>query len=540
MAYDDEVVSQLRLTAVDDTAQVMAQLTSRVAGMQQVFRQLNTGIAQVGGTLQQSQQQLQNWLSTFNQTVNTANTGVQRLGQQTGFLNQQVGSLGDQLKRYLTAGAIEEFVRTSYTGFARVQRGMELISNATGATTEQLTNLGTTFAQLAAISGRSISELEEDYRQFMATTTLAFEPARQAFDQITRAAIATGTNFQDMGRAAAAAMNNLKVSQGDLQGLLDAWATEIPDKMMGAFAQVAPRLTEEMATVGMTGKQAAIDIAAAFTEVGKALGNPRQAASALNDTLRMMGDLSTPVGRHLVGVMQQIHDGTARPLDAWRQMLSLMQQVGAFSENLMERWAGRKILGMDEQQVRVMQVMRDHWDEIQKDVAKTGEDMLTVAQRMAALGGDSLSAVQRLGAAFEELQHQFAELMVAMGADTALVGVADAFKAIADSIALVVDGMKWIKEHSGTGTPADQARQAASPYKVDPRVAAEATQPLPPLASRIFKDLFIPGMGISDLTAEIHALRNAIEGRKDEEQRAPAPGSPEAAARTPPGRFGLM
>jgi hypothetical protein len=108
MAGDDEVVSHIRVTATDETAGIMR--------------------------------------------------GVQ----------QSLTDVGNAFGRFMSAGAIAEFGRRSFLGFAQVQRGAEQLKFTLNLTTEQSKTLGNALEELAKKTGTSVEQLQKQYADFAA------------------------------------------------------------------------------------------------------------------------------------------------------------------------------------------------------------------------------------------------------------------------------------------------------------------------------------------------------------------------------------
>src|SRR5215216_2482280 len=260
--------ARLRLLAQDESARILADAARNI-------RTLANEVGRTGQATQQHMRRSKESTDEFAKSIADATIGTLGL----------VTSVG---------GAVET-VRQSVLKFADGSSMMSRIGKEGGLTKDQVANLRREFTGLANQTTFAFDQIGKSYRDFQSKTELTGEAAKSAFGDIARAASYAGVEIPSMTRAYVAAMGTLKVSQGEMKGVLDAWVKELPGSM-DEFAEAAPRATAEMARFGLTGRQNAIELGAIFNQLGTTFGNARAAGNHFQATLGAIG--STPVLAH--------------------------------------------------------------------------------------------------------------------------------------------------------------------------------------------------------------------------------------------------
>ena len=328
----------------------------------------------------------------------------------------------------LAVAAIEEFARRSVVAYANVVQGMNQIRLATGASSEQLKQLSEDFDTWATRSGRSTEDLEKTFQAFLANSNQSLEDTRKTFDAVVGFANVTGSSIEEVGRAVAATINNLKISPDQVQEVMGAWLNEIPPAMIAPFAAAAPKISETLASIGIHGEQAATDFALIFTKVAEAIGNPRMAASALDQLFTHMTDLSGPLGQRMLPVLEQLHREGGDTVDALAAMVKMVdQQLGADPDDPQRRSMVKQMFGLSEDDLRVLEAAKSQMAEIVAKHDAIKADLaggLTMAQALAKEIGNfdesPLAAVNALIAGFEGLANSFGAFLNEIGVTTVM------------------------------------------------------------------------------------------------------------------------
>jgi hypothetical protein len=180
------------------------------------------------------------------------------------------------------------------------------------------------------MTGRSTIELARSFGIFKSQSDQALGPALAQFKSLAEASKITGASIEDLSRAAAAAVNNMRVPAEEMDDLIKKWSVELPASMIQPFAEVAPRLMEAMEAVGFSGKRNAEEIAVAFSEMNRSLGSPRLAFSTMNHLLGEMSDGTSRLGRIMVPVMQDVKAHGGGMLEVFDGLWKTMDKMGAF------------------------------------------------------------------------------------------------------------------------------------------------------------------------------------------------------------------
>lgn len=348
---------------------------------------------------------------------------VDETGNVTRELSKKIEELAGGFKS-LTLGSIsEETIRRSYEGFAQLTRSMERAQLALGLNTKEMKEFGETADETGAKVGRSADEMVNAMKGFAISTGQEYGPqVAKVFETIGEASRITGASVEELGRASAAAMNNLKVSAPEMDELLKQWAIKLP-AAMGDFAAKAPMLTASAQAIGLSGKETGQQLAEMFAVVNRATGNPQQAFRILNSLMEQAGNGSTQLGKVMVPQMLEIQKNGGTIVDVFKEMMKQMTVMGAFSPD--QKPFLQQRFGLTLNDLKGITNLRDLLPQIASHMMTAEEAAKLFGNQVTKFGNDPLTALNKLEAAFETLRNTFGQLMETMGASEVLNKVTD-------------------------------------------------------------------------------------------------------------------
>lgn len=382
MSYDDDLVSRIRLQAVDETGDVMRGMSQRIEETTSAFKKL-TG-AFVGG----------------------------------------------------------EFVRSSFTGFAELTRTFERLQFATKATEKDMSSLGEIFDDVGKRTGRSTDEVAKAFQNFYIATGQQFGPAlEKMFKTIGETSAITGASLESLSRIAGAAVNNMKVPQEQMDNLIKKLAVDLPGSLE-TFAQMAPRVTESLSAIGLTGSKNVEEAGLAFNALNIAFGNARLSASAMNNVLTQLYDGSTIFGKMMIPTLMEIRKNGGDVTETLEAMYQKLNAMHAFDPNTPP--AMLKVLGLDFNTMKAIKIWHESLDITRQKLKENEEAAKEFGNRLSKVTKDPLEAINKLSAGFENLKNSFGAFMVSLGASQALTKFSDQL----DSISRLIDDInrgEWKK-----------------------------------------------------------------------------------------------
>jgi len=341
------------------------------------------------------------------------------------------GRAGDAVKSYLgqfvALGAVIEGTRRSVEYFADVERGMSRIQLATRATDAQMGQLDRTLTELTGTTGRSMGELQREFQNFSEQTRLAPDAAREAFRQVALAADAAGVGIDSMTRAGVAAINNLKVSTNEIDEVLNRWVSELPQQMLGAFAEVGPRLMTTLASLGISGKEAAVALAREFANVQGALGNSRRAAAQLEEVYRKAFDVDSPIGRMTMSTTANMKSQE----EVLNNMTKILKDWGAFSEDPIQSGFAQKALGVSREFVQLLKEREANMERLRKEAEKYGVTVDEIQRREARFAQETRAHLDEIIAALKDAGREAGLFVSELGIPQF---IRDQLKAFADDL----------------------------------------------------------------------------------------------------------
>jgi hypothetical protein len=389
MAYDDDIISQIRIRAVDETGDVMRDMSKRIRETTESFTKLAFGL---GGA---------------------------------------------------------ELARRSFESYAELTRVLERLKFTTKASDEQMSSLGETFDEVAKRTGRSTDEIAKSFQEFYILTGQQYGPAlEKMFKTISEASQVTGTSLESLSRIAGAAINNMKVPQEQMDVLIKKLAIDLPGSLE-SFAQMAPRVTESLNNIGLTGAKNAEEAALAFNALNVAFGNTRLSASAINEVLNQLYDGSTMFGKIMKPTLMDIRKYGGDVTDTFESMYKKLDAMHAFDPSTDP--AMLKILGLDANTIKAIKIWHDSLDVTKQKLKESADAGGEFGDRLKTVSRDPLAAINELKTGLENVKNTFGELMVEVGASEALKGVADTFNNISNAIRYM-EGHEKLKESSSEDT----------------------------------------------------------------------------------------
>jgi hypothetical protein len=381
MAYDDDIVSRIRIQATDETGDVMRGMSQRIQEATSAFAKLGTGLLSAEG------------------------------------------------------------IRRSVVGFAELQRSMEKLQFATQASDKQMAGLGKTFDEVAKNTGRSTDEIVKAFQEFYLLTGQTYGPAlEKMFKTIGEASAVTGTSLESLSRIAGAAVNNMKVPQEQMDLLIKKLAVDLPGSL-DAFSNVAPRVTEELNAIGLTGAKNAEEIALAFSTLNRAFGNTRLTATALNEVFGAMVDGSSQFGKMMTPTLLEIRKHGGDVNETFETMYKKLEAMGAFNPNNPPSLL--KVMGLDFNTVKAIKALHDGLDATKQKLAESGDAAGKFGAQFKKTNEDGKAAIDHLVASVETLTLRIGLLLEKAGSTSLLKKFTDE----AESFARVLEEVS--KGHYG-------------------------------------------------------------------------------------------
>ena len=425
MSNPPPIETNVRITATDNTGRTWQEFSENSKRALGVVDQGMQSLSKRGAELKKTVEELGKSHKAFGSDASSA----------FGLVSGAVG--GFAAKLVATTLSLEG-MRRSFLAFADVQRSMERLGASTGLSQRQLEQYSNAFNELARESGRSVKDITAGFSQYMAASGQSAQEAIKNINLVSRAAEVTGTSFESMAQAAGAAIGNLGVkNKKELSEVLDAWVKQVPEGMMGAFAQAVPKLSADLDAIGAKGKNTAIELGAMFVESSRTLGSAGQAASTLEQAFSKMADTGSVLGATMLPTLQSIKDTGGSTVDRVKALIDVMQEYGAFSEELSERAQAKKVLGIDDNFIKTMNTYRVDMGRLEKAVKDGHGAMGEAARRNAEQQRDAQAAANALSASFEMLGIQIGATLHTLGATTILKNISTELKSIADAAKVV-------------------------------------------------------------------------------------------------------
>jgi uncharacterized membrane protein YgcG len=242
MAYDDDILTNIRIRAVDETGDVLKGMSQQIESVVSAFKGL--GVA--------------------------------------------------------------EIARRAFTDFAEVTRSIEQVRFATKASDDQMKALTKTIDEVAGITGRSRDQLTQGFKEFAAATNQQIGPAMlEAYKTIAEASQITNATTESLSRTVAAAVNNMHVPMEQADELVKKWTVEIPASLEG-LSQRAPQIFATLSNLGFDGLKNAEEIGNLASVMNTTFGNSRKAAGVMDELLNQMRSGETAFGKEMVITMQEV------------------------------------------------------------------------------------------------------------------------------------------------------------------------------------------------------------------------------------------
>ncbi|PWT74797.1 MAG: hypothetical protein C5B60_06270 [Chloroflexi bacterium] len=447
---DETIEALLRLTAEDNASQV----TNRM------FVQLQQN------TVNFRQQWTQNVDNSLKQTINifqqTGQAAQRHIGTETTGAFEKAGrAVAEYFARFASFGALAEFSRRSVEYAADVERGFTRITNATGATQDQIRELSNTLTRLASESGRNIGELQQEFQNFaeMMRGRLGLDEAREMFEKIAHAAEAAGVSVDGMSKASIAAMTSLNVKTSEMDAVLESWTRDLPQRMLEAFATVVPRIASTLDSVGYSGRKAAEEMARSFAIAERVFGNTRIATSQLDAMVQRATDIDSIIGQRVLLRMGQLQKAGQEQRNVVELMVEEMEKAGAFNEKYLpaQHQAILRTLGVTAQMWELAKKYREEQESIRLESLRTGESVDSIAAKRARLAADERAHIDEIVAKLKEVSKALGTAITAIGVPEAALGTLDSTITDLERIKQIVE---WLKENANWrkifGVPDDE------------------------------------------------------------------------------------
>lgn len=390
MAYDDDIVSTIRLKASDETGDVMRGMSERIKTTTEAFKKMAEGL---GGA---------------------------------------------------------EVVRRSFEGYAELNRTLERLQFTTKMTDAQMKSLGDTFDDVSKHTGKSTDDIAKSFQDFYELTGQKYGPAlEKMFKTIGEASAVTGASLESLSRIAGAAVNNMKVPQDQMDVLIKKLAVDLPGTLE-VFSTMAPRITESLNTIGFSGAKNVEEAALAFNSLNRAFGNTRLSASAMNDLLVQLADGSSTFGKIMLPTLMEVRRNGGDVTEVFESMYQKLNAMHAFDANTPPSML--KVLGLDFNSIKAIKIFHDSLDETKKKLDESGESAGKFGERLTQVDKDAMTAINELSGSIENLKNSFGEFLVTVGANEGIRTFVDQLGSAKRLIDDISHG-EWRKAGQEAGRP---------------------------------------------------------------------------------------
>jgi hypothetical protein len=303
---------------------------------------------------------------------------------------------------FVGVAAAVEVVRRSISEFAQFERGMARIEMQTGATSRQMAHLGHSVDALARETGQSVAELQKSFLTFSAEMGSGGDDVVHMFEDVQKAAHASGVAFETMSRTAVNAVKVMNVPMSEVKGMLDIVVKDIPASAMQAWDNVAPRILGIMRNLGATGKDAVGQATNAFGHLTTAMGSAQLAGSVFEQLMRKSTSTGDMFGKMMIPQMIALQGETGGVTKQFEAMYQTMNRMGVFSDDPQQRIYMQQRFGFSDEMVRGAEEYHKIYLQIVEAVAK-GEAWDTAEKRLIRLHKGPQAAIDDLKGSLGEL-----------------------------------------------------------------------------------------------------------------------------------------
>ena len=211
--------------------------------------------------------------------------------------------LGAMAAGYFAVHKVVHTLIESFEEFAKFDKELRKIQNATHGTDADIRKLGTTFQQLSMASGKSIEDIVEGFEEIREGAHLSKDQAEALLGTITRGAMAANVSVKSMGDIFATAMRNMHVEGGDVTRMMDqlAYANSHLRLNIQEMAGQLPRATEAFENLGYAGDEGMTRMLAWIATLR---GVTKTSSEATMSAGRMVEQLTGPGIAHALRVPQ--------------------------------------------------------------------------------------------------------------------------------------------------------------------------------------------------------------------------------------------
>jgi hypothetical protein len=435
---DEDLEARIRITAVDESSETF----HRISGS------LDETITKVQRLTTSSEQQFAN----FSQRA-TRNFGEVERGSR--LLGSAVEDLTGSFTRLATGAGLAEFGREAFTAFAQTERGLERVQFAARASDQQMQQYSASIREMARHHGESFDEMNQAVETFRERTNMSLSDAIQQYQNLLEIATVTGTNVERLSAVAAAFSNNLKLSGSELEKVMRSVAASMSPEVMGQFANVAPRLTADLATLGYTGEKNAQALTAAFDVANKTLGSTRLTASGVEKLLQQAATSGTHFGNVLLRVRQNIFDRKQGDNGFYEMLVELDKQLEkmGLNENMspMQLARAAKRWGIDLELLRLVQALHGHMDDVKRDMEEAQRRAEELRKAHEKFTVDGQAGLAELAGSWKEVEEATGAALKAIGVPKALNDIAALLHDIAETSKTITDSDLWKQQHLPEG-----------------------------------------------------------------------------------------
>ena len=473
MPSNEETVV-LRLQAANEADAALNQVKQRVDGLKQSYEQAadkanklaaannkqwvdaSRDARQHFDALQKSYRGLDAAQAKATQAHNAYGQALAKLGKDgAGHLRGIGDELAHHVTRFVSVGAAIEGVRRGFERFAESSRGFERVRMETSATAEQITELEHSFETLSAVTGQSMEELTRSFRKFAAVSNMGFEETKKLFSDVALAAHVTEGSVVSLGTAAAAAMTNLKLSQGDMREVLDTWAKTIPATMMDVFAEAAPKIMSSLRAMNIQGKETAEQVGSAFAGMAQKMGGGA-AGSVMDSLITKAKDYKTILGKM---VLPGIDASGARDYDTvMKSIIGVMDSHGLLdpSTSLVQKSVMMDRFGFTDKQIEGAIAYKEQLELIDKVAKETGRSASEVRKRLTEMDKGPKQTLDALYAQFDKILTKLGGMLMLTGMPNNLLKT---LETTSGELTKIMKIMEWLEKHTPEwlgGKPADK------------------------------------------------------------------------------------
>lgn len=309
-----------------------------------------------------------------------------------------------------TAHAIGRVVGSAVRGAADFDDELQGIAQTGGLSVERLAQLRAQLLALAPILGRKPGDIAEGLLAPFVAAGLDDVTAEALLAPLGRVAVGQRAALKDISGTAIALVKNLKIPVDEIEKTFDglAKAGKLGRFELKDMAHYMPVVASMAANLGMSGRSAALELAAALQITRDAAGGPSQAANNLSNLLQKLQSPETVRKFSKAGI--DIKASIEKGMEAGR---SPLETVIVATQEALKKNKGLTIgdLFSDLQVQQALGPLVRNFDEFKRIRAEVSEATGVIAADFEAMSKTTKAAFDQLNASSESLSRTWGEFL---------------------------------------------------------------------------------------------------------------------------------